>query len=57
MTNYVCMYLTYVLALELNGKSPFSVLALYKYLRIKNANRSINDATSKQAETKTTSKP
>ena len=43
-------------ALDLNGKSPFSVLALYKHFRINDANRSTNDATSKhatQTETKT----
>ena len=43
-------------ALDLNRKSPFSVLALYNHIRINDANRSINDATLKhatQTETKT----
>ena len=42
--------------LDLNGKSPFSVLALYKHFRINDTNRSTNDANSKhatQTETKT----
>ena len=45
--------------LDLNWKSPFSVLNLYKHFRFNDANRSTNDATSKQAtqtETKTTTK-
>ena len=47
----------YVFTLHFNGKSPFTALALYKHFRIKDANRSTNDTTSKratQAETKTT---
>ena len=43
-------------ALDLDGKSSFSVLALYKHFPINDANRSTNDTTSKyatQAEAKT----
>ena len=35
--------------LDLKGKSPYSILALYKYFRINDANRSTNGTTSKQA--------
>ena len=39
----------FYVALDLNGKSPFYGLALYKHFRINDANRSANDATSKHA--------
>ena len=47
----------YALTLDLNGKSSFSVLALYKHFRINDANRSTNDPASRhatQTETKRT---